>query len=432
MNKCVILKILKFNRMQQWKITLAILIGSSAVIVAQTQREMYNASVKAYENKDYKTFLQLTKTLDSIRPFHPSYTYNLASANALNDNPEGALIALRTLVLMNNTTDFENDEDFKSIKGDEGFRAILDLKKNQTKVVETSKPVVTLSEKELHPEGVTYLPKSKTWLASSIRKRKIVSFDIKTGQCTDWLKGENMLSVLAMKTDANEQFLWVATAAFAEMENFDKALNGKAEVLKVDIKTKKIVNRFTVDGNHVFGDLIVAKNGIVYVSDSAKPVVYKIENNSISEFVSFENDGYNLQGLAFNDNQTKLFVADYLKGIAVINVHTKAKNWFTFPDYATAKGIDGLVFYKNSLIGIQNGVKPIRVTQFQLNVMQNEISDFKILDNNRPEFNEPALATIVGEKLYFFGNSPWTAYDQNGVLDATKVTNPVLFSSKLD
>lgn len=417
--------------MKQWQLIL-VLIVFTCTAFSQSQRDIYNASVKAYEAKDYKTFLKLTKTLDSLRPLHPIYTYNLASANALNDNLEEAFIALRSLILMNNTTEFENDEDFKSIKNDETFRSMISLKKNQSKVIETSKMIVTLSEKELHPESVAYLPKAKLWLASSIRKKKIVSFDNKTGLCKDWLKEDKMLSVLAMKADAKEEFLWVATSAFPEMEGFDKLVAGKAEVLKVDIKTKKIVNRFAVDGSHVFGDLIVAKNGVIYVSDSDKPMLYKIENNLMSEFISFENNGFNLQGLAFNDTQDRLFVADYLKGIAMIDLKSKKTEWMEFPGEASAKGIDGLTFYNNSLIAIQNGVKPIRITKFLLDESQTKINDFKILDNNRPEFNEPALATVIGEKLYFFANSPWTAYDKNGALDATKVTNPMLFSCKLD
>jgi len=399
---------------------------------AQTQRELYDRSIKAYENKDYKSFLKLTTTLDSLRPFHPTYTYNLASANALNQNWEEALVALRTMVLMNNTTDFENDGDFATLKQDEGFRSLLTLKSAQSKVVATSKPEVTLSEKELHPEGLVYLPISKIWLASSVRKRKIVAFDIKTGQCTDWLKDNNMLSVMALKSDAKEQFLWIATAAFPEMEGYDKALNGKSEILKIDSKTKRIEKRFTVEGTHVFGDLLVAKNGTVYISDSAKPIIYKIEKDVITAFVSFEKDGYNLQGLAFNDTQSKLFVADYLKGITVIDLPTKSKTTLAFPEETSPKGIDGLVFYNNTLITIQNGVKPIRILQFQLNESQTEIVGSKVLDNNRPEFNEPALATVVGEKLFFFANAPWNAYDQNGVMDLNKVTNPILFSCKLN
>ncbi|MEO5776599.1 MAG: hypothetical protein ABIQ27_06820 [Flavobacterium sp.] len=418
--------------MKHWYIILIVLMLNSSLTIAQTQREIYNSSVKAYESKDYKTFLQLTQKLDSLRPFHPNYTYNLASAFALNGNTEKALTTLQKLVMMNNTTAFETDEDFKSLQETEGFRTVLALKNAQNTIVANSKLVVTLSEKELHPEGLTYLSKSKTWLASSIHKRKIVAFDFKTGQCNDWLSANNMLSVLAMKADTKEAFLWVATAAFPEMENFTKNMNGNAEILKVNIKTKQIVNRFAIPGNHVFGDLILDRNGVVYVSDSGKPMVYKIEKDVMTEFVSFENDGYNMQGLAFNDNQSKLFIADYLKGITMIDMQTKAKTSLIFPEGTTAKGIDGLVFYNNTLIAIQNGVKPIRVTALKLNEQQNQISSFKILDNNRPEFDEPALGTVVGDKVYFFANCPWKAYDQNGVMDAGKVSNPILFGCKLD
>lgn len=418
--------------MKCWNLLLIFFLLNSPFGFAQTQREIYNSSVKAYENKDFKTFLQLTQKLDSLRPFHPIYSYNLASAYTLNGNTEKALTTLRKMVLMNNTSPFETDNVFKSLQETEGFKAVIALKNAQNTVVATSKPVVTLSEKELHPEGLVYLSKSKTWLASSIHKRKIVSFDVKTGQCVDWLTGNNMLAVLALKADVKEEFLWVATAAFPEMEHFNKAMNGNAEVLKVSIKTKQIVNRFAIPGNHVFGDLIVGNTGVVYVSDSGKPILYKIENDVLSEFVSFENEGYNLQGLAFNNEQNKLFVADYLKGITVIDMSTKTKTVLAFPEGTTAKGIDGLVFYNNTLIAIQNGVKPIRVTTLKLNAEQNKISSYKILDNNRAEFDEPALATVVGNKVYFFANSPWKAYDENGVLDGSKVSNPMLFSCELD
>jgi hypothetical protein len=399
----------------------------STLLSAQSQRELYNSSVKAYEAKDYVTFLKLTKTLDSVRPFHPTFTYNLASAYALNGKTDEALAVLKKVVLMNNKTEFEKDTDFSSLQNTEGFKAVLALKATQSEMVAQSKKVVALSETALHPEGLTYLEKAKIWLASSIHKRKIVAFDIKSGVCSDWLKTEGMLSVFAMKADAKEQYLWVATSAMPEMENFDKALDGKAEILKVDIKTKQIVKRFAIEGNHVFGDLLVTKNNVVYVSDSAKPMLYKIENDEIKPFVSFENEGLNLQGIAMNDKEDKLFVADYLKGIAVIDIKTLSKTWLTLPEGTIGKGIDGLVFYQNKLIAVQNGVTPIRLTQFNLNTKQTEIEGYKILDNNRPEFDEPALATMVGNKLYFFANSPWKAYDKNAVLDLSKVKAPELY-----
>lgn len=270
--------------MKSLKILLVALILNSTLTFAQPQVKIYNASVRAYQNKDYKTFLELAQKLDSIRPFHPTYTYNLASAYTLNGKPNEAIAILKKLVLMDNTIAFEKDDDFKSLKETDNFKAILSLKEEQNKVAASSKLVVTLSEKDVHPEGLTYLAKSKTWLASSVRKRKIVSFDIKTGQCTDWLKDDKTLAVLALKANAKENYLWVSTAAFPEMESFNKTIIGISEVLKIGIKTKKVVNAFTVKGKHVFGDLIVAANGVVYVSDSEKPSISNETNSVIASF----------------------------------------------------------------------------------------------------------------------------------------------------
>lgn len=406
---------------------LCLLLLSGVMVSAQTQREIYNNSVKAHEAKEYVTFLKLTKTLDSLRPFHPTFTYNLASAYALNNKPEESLAVLKRLVLMNNAAEFEKDTDFNSLQNTEGFKAVLALKVTQNKVIANSKKVVTLSEKALHPEGLIYLPKSKSWLASSIHQRKIVAFDSKTGICIDWLTNVDLLSVFAMKADAKEEYLWVATSAMPEMENFSKSLDGKAEILKVNIKTQQIVKRFTMEGQHVFGDIYVTKNNTIYISDSAKPIIYTIENEELKPLVSFENDGFNLQGITMNDKEDQLFVADYLKGIAVVDLASLSKTWLHFPEGTTAKGIDGLVFYQNKLIVVQNGVTPIRLIQFNLNKTQKGIESFRIIDQNRPEFDEPALATMVGNKFYFFANSPWKAYDKNGVLDLNKVKNPELY-----
>ncbi|WP_162127698.1 TPR end-of-group domain-containing protein [Flavobacterium phycosphaerae] len=406
-----------------------LLMGSNSK--AQSQRELYNNSIKAYEAKDYATYLKLTQKLDSLRPYHPTYTYNLASAYALNGNNDKWLAVLKQVLLMNSGTEFEQDSDFNGLKDSPGYDKLIQLKARQNATIATSQKVVSLTEKDLHPEGLTYLPKSKTWLVTSIRKRKIATFNLKTGQCSDWLTDAGMLAVFAAKADSKEQYLWVATTALPEMERYTKEQSGMAEILKVDIKTKQIVKRFPMQGNHVFGDLVVTQNNTVYVSDSGTAMIYKIENDMLSEWLSLENEGYNLQGITLNHDESKMFVADYLKGILMVSVSDKNKTWLGFPEDTSAKGIDGMVFYANSLVVIQNGVKPIRVVQFQLNKAQNAIESYKVVDNNRSEFNEPAQAILVGDSLYFFANSPWNAYDKNGNLELTKFENPKLFTCKL-
>ncbi|MDR7211490.1 TPR end-of-group domain-containing protein [Flavobacterium piscis] len=413
--------------MLKFKLVVLLLIGTLGF--GQT-KVLYNQSVEAYKSKNYVLFLKLAKQLDSIRPMHPAYTYNLASAYALNGKKEDALSVLKNMVLANNTIVFEDDADFELIKTDKGFKDLLELKVSQSKTIKNSVEKLRLSEKDLHPEGLLYLEKEKVWLSSSIRNKKIVSFDT-SGKCSDWFT-DCLYSVFVLKADENQKFLWVACSAIPEMKDFTKELEGKSEILKIDIATKKMVKRYTVEGTHVFGDLVVAKNNDVFISDSAEPIIYKIEKDNLVLWKDLRNQAFNLQGITFNKNESKLFVADYLKGILTIDLKTKKESWLDFSKEVSKKGIDGLFFYKNTLIAIQNGVVPIRIVSYKLNKTETRIIDFKLLDNNREEFNEPALGTLVKNKLYFFANSPWKFYDKNFQLDESKIENPMLFELDLE
>jgi len=397
---------------------------------------LYKQSVVAYKARNYALFLKLSKQLDSIRPSHPVFAYNVAAGYALIKKEKEAVAALKKVVLMNNTIDFEAEADFENIKKAAGFQKLKELKEAQDKVVETSNFKVSLSEKDLHPEGVIFLDKYKLWLASSIHLKKIVAFDSK-GVCSDWFT-DTPYSIFSLRTDASQRYLWVTCSAMPEMKNFTEAINGRNEILKIDIKTRRLVKRYVADGKHIFGDIALAKNGDVYISDSVEPIIYKIQKDKMPlEKIVIWKDltgiAFNLQGLTFNPDESKLFVADYLNGIMVVTMKDDFKtSWLSIPDGATKKGTDGLVFYKNSLIAIQNGAVPIRIVRFNLNPENTQITDYKVFDNNRADFNEPTSGNITNGKLYFFANAPWKFYDENKQLEETKFENPKLFELTLD
>ena len=55
------------------------------------------------------------------------------------------------------------------------------------------------------------------------------------------------------------------------------------------------------------------------------------------------------------------------------------------------------------------------------------IQGHDILDNNRPEFNEPVLGTFYKDGFYFFANAPWKAYDKFGNLIEGAYSNPEMY-----
>ena len=88
----------------------------------------------------------------------------------------------------------------------------------------------------------------------------------------------------------------------------------------------------------------------------------------------------------------------------------------SLPDNATLIGLDGLLQYHNSLIGIQNGVRPFRVIRAYPNADYSAIGHMEILESNHPLFGEPTLGQIVDGTLYYMANSPWGDYHPGGVM----------------
>ena len=407
-----------------------LLVLASLHINAQSLNDLFTQSIRASEEKDYPKFLLLTQQLDNMRPMHPTISYNLASAYAYNKNDKMTLNILKRIALMDTKVEISDDETFIAFTKTAYYDDLKEFKKVLDVPLLNSEKVTVLNDKLLHPEGLVYL-QGQGWLATSLRKRKIVSFDIKSGNCNDWLSEKDMLAVFSIKADKEGKYIWAATAAIPEMEGYNESMEGKSEVLKVDIMTKEIVKRFSVEGNHLFGDLLVTNSGEVYVSDSNTPAIYKIERDGISKWLDFQTEAYNFQGITVDEKNHLLFVADYLKGIAAISLKDKKHVWFTFPEGTIQKGIDGLTYYNNTLLAIHNGIAPIRIIQYKLNEFQNAFVGYTIIDNNREEFNEPVLGTIYNDEFYFFGNSPWKAYNKQGKLNENLIHSPVIYKYDL-
>ena len=55
---------------------------------------------------------------------------------------------------------------------------------------------------------------------------------------------------------------------------------------------------------------------------------------------------------------------DYIRGIAAINIASRAVTWLKPADNIALSGIDGLYVYRDSFLAVQNGTNPARVIRF--------------------------------------------------------------------
>jgi len=112
--------------------------------------------------------------------------------------------------------------------------------------------------------------------------------------------------------------------------------------------------------------------------------VYRLRGNLQTAKLEKIADGFfSPQTPVLASDGKRLFVADYSMGIAVIDLtatNTDGKlNYLHCPDNIATTGIDGLYLSGDSLIGIQNGVEPVRIMRFHLNRNQTEIISAEVI-----------------------------------------------------
>jgi hypothetical protein len=411
--------------------------GFAEIESAQDSRTFFERALKAHEKKDYAGFVENMQAALERRPHHQVYMYDLAAGYALVGKKEQALALLSQIAAMGFVfPEIEKDEDFSSLRSDVGFNAALEKFADNRRPVGHSETAFTVHEKGLVPEGLAYDPDTKTLFLGSVYRRKIVAINV-AYEARDFSKGSDGLwSVMGMKVDATRRLLWGCTAGHMQMANAKPGDDGKTAVFKYDLASGKLLRKYPVpdDGRkHWLGDLALDSHGNIYASDSLSPAVYVIrqEKDAIESFVA-GSPFINPQGIVLTSDEKKLVMADYLKGLFLIDLQTKQVQAISAPTNVTLLGIDGIYRAGHEIIGVQNGITPNRVVRMKLSDDCTKVEKFEVLEANNPLFDEPTLGVVVGDRFYFIANSQWGAIDAQGRLALPeKLRDPIILRLNL-
>ncbi|HVG34103.1 MAG TPA: hypothetical protein VM911_13525 [Pyrinomonadaceae bacterium] len=403
---------------------------------ARDYRYYVEQATKTYKEKNYSAYLENMKMALELRPNHPRLMYNLAGAHALLGNKREALLWLSRVAGMGMIYRAERDTDFDSLKESPEFKAILKKFEENKLPINHSSTAFTIPEKGLITEGIAYDPSSETFYISSVRKRKILSVGKDGAPKNFATERDGLWSVLGMKVDAGRRRLWVTSAAVPQMENYREEENGRAAIFKFDLASGKLLKKYELPNRpdkHLLGDLVINSAGDVFATDSVSPAIYRIDHGKDELELFIKGEPFvSAQGLDFSEDEDELFVADYSRGVFVIDLRTKKYfNLAPAPD-STLLGIDGLYFYKHTLIGTQNGTNPQRIIRLHLSKNYKSVERLEILEANNPLFDEPTLGVRVKDTFYYIANSQWESVNNKGELaPAEKLREPVILKVKL-
>jgi sugar lactone lactonase YvrE len=121
-----------------------------------------------------------------------------------------------------------------------------------------------------------------------------------------------------------------------------------------------------------------------------------------------------LQGMAITPDGRTMFVADYSHGLLRLDLQSRSVTPLRTARGVTALGIDGLYLKGETLVGIQNGITPMRVARFCLDDAGREVRRAEVLDRNPVLADEPTLGAVVGDSLFYVATSQWEKFDDNG------------------
>jgi hypothetical protein len=242
-------------------------------------------------------------------------------------------------------------------------------------------------------------------------------------------------SVYAMAVDTAHDALYVASTSSVYFKGFKQEDFGKAGVFKFRLSTGKLLNKYLLAPDRqprTLSSIAVGQNGAVFAADGLRNIIYRLDGGALKPMV--ENPKLtSIRGLAVSGDGKRLYFADYTLG--VFGVDLAAGKGFDL-DYDADKlvlgGVDGLYWYDDALIAIENGMSPKRVMRLRLDKTGHKIEKAMPLDAANAAFGLPTYGAIDGDALYFIANSQKNAYDAYGVpKDPSKLEGARVFQSNL-
>ncbi len=370
---------------------------------------------KAYENKDYEVYRQSMSKLHELRPNNSEYMYHLVLAHALLDEKPQAFNLMLLMQRQGLSYDFNQSEASMNLRKPQLYSYLNDLMIDAGKPLGTAIPVVTLAPDVILPEGIEWDASRDAFLVSAVRSGSIIAVS-KDGTSTELLKADEsnrVWGIYDIAIDAKRDRLWAVSTANEDYSGFDTTDRGRSVLIEIDLSSMEIIKRYPVpiDGlPHNLRNVTVSPKGDIYAVDGVFPIVYvKLASERVLRPMAAYKNLVSLRGLDISDDGKLLYLADYEMGILVINLESGKSASLAVPDTLNLGGIAGLYYWNDQLVVIQNGIKPQRILNLQLDASGRAVSNVAPLAVNLESMDYPSYGTVVGNDLFFFANSHWAS-----------------------
>lgn len=296
--------------------------------------------------------------------------------------------------------------------------------------VNNSQVFRTLTDSTIFPEGVSYDARTGTMYVSSLHHRNIVALP-QSGGSQFLMKHvpPNVGGVYGIAVDTARNVVWATSAAAPGTGALAVGDTALPALLEIGLRDGQVLRRFemrTAAPVTSPGDITLSPNGDVLVSDAQAGVLWRLPRDG-SALMSIRHKLFrSLQGIAPSRDGKVVWIADYSHGILRVELPSGATTRVADLPGHSVLGIDGLVAYGNTLVGVQNLFSPSQVVQLTLNADGTRIVKHEVLDRNVLAAS-PTGGIVLGNALIYVANSLWDSLDNSGnVSPAAALPRPIL------
>jgi sugar lactone lactonase YvrE len=374
---------------------------------------------------------QLEKILDAS-PDNGGIYYQLAVVEAKAGRHADAIRWLERAVALGYDFDLSREAAFAPLKKFESYRELAH-RLSLVAPARSSSLAFRISERDLVPEGIAWDPVTREFYVGSLAKKKIVRVS-PDGSARDFVPAgrDGLWSVLGLKVDAKRRILWAASVADAR----EGAANGSSALFAFDLPSGTLHAKFVREGRprrHLFNDIALADAGDVFVTDSEAGSIERLPagGSALEEWLPVGTFDYP-NGIAFDAAQRRLYVADFDRGLSIVEVATKRVRAMAHPRDVTVHAIDGLSAAGGDLVAIQNGPGMERVVRLRLDSSGERVEGLTVLESRNPEFATPTTGAVAGNDYYYLANPQLDALDDQGRLRPdVRLSDVLVFRTRL-
>ena len=392
---------------------------------AQSVAELEQKAYTAYQDKSWVRMYGYNMNLHQMRPFVPEYMVNIVLASASLNKATTAYHYMLKMQQQGLFFDFNQYPETESIRGTEAYAYINDLAVKAGQPAGEGAKILTLDVKTGDLGDIAWDSSRERFLVGTRIEGELLAVK-DNGKSKVLLKADDengLWSIDGIAVDAVNNRLWIASNASRTFRHYTPADAGRGSLFEFDLKTLELVKRYNLPVDplpHELGGIALTGNGDVYVVDRATPIIYrKPESGGSLQVFAGSPELVALTDLAVAPDNSRIFVADAVMGILLIDPLAQRSSMLAGPETLNLSGVYGIEYIGGNLLITQSGISPQRIMRLKMDPNGMQVDTVTPMASSLPGFDTPGVGTIRDGSFYYFANHGTAKSDQDLLLMAT-------------